>query len=107
MDSSEHTMSEPQPENKLRSAVKGILGFFLGILISLGCLYVSGVAASPVDLHPRTFPLLNAIALAVVGILVLRKMRESGYGQGILIAMSVAFLVNAALVVLFWGGVRE
>ena len=39
-------------------------------------------------------PLLNAIALVATGAVALRKANESSYPEGVLIAVSVAFVLN-------------
>jgi len=42
------------------------------------------------------FPVINGLALAGLEIIALRKMRESSYALGVLIAVSLTFLLNAA-----------
>jgi hypothetical protein len=77
-----------------------VLGLLLGVLISLGCLFLSiflGMTISPS--HGWLFPLLNAVGLAVAAIVALRQMRESSYALGIVIALSLAFLLNTACAV--------
>jgi hypothetical protein len=93
-------MLEIQPEKTPRSTLEVVLGFLLGVLISLGCLFLSiflGLTISPG--HSWLFPLLNAVGLVVAGIIALRQMRVSSYALGIVIALSLAFLLNTAYAV--------
>jgi len=95
-------MLEIQPEKTPRSTLEVVLGFLLGVLISLGCLFFSislGMTISPS--HSWLFPLLNAVGLAVAGIIALRQMRESSYALGIVIALSLSFLLNTGCAVAF------
>jgi hypothetical protein len=93
-------MLEIEPEKIPRSTLEVVLGFLLGVLVSLGCLFLSiflGMTISPS--HGWLFPLLNAVGLAVAAIVALRQMRESSYALGIVIALSLAFLLNTACAV--------
>jgi|HubBroStandDraft_4_1064222.scaffolds.fasta_scaffold52343_3 hypothetical protein len=90
-------MVDLQPEKTPRSTVEVILGCLLGVLISLGCLFFAIFLGTNLGQgHSWMFPLLNAAALAVAGIIALRQMRESSYALGIVIALSLAFVLNTA-----------
>jgi hypothetical protein len=90
-------MLEAPPDKPPRTTIQVILGVLFGILISLGCLFLTiflGMTISP----RRTwlFPLLNAAGLALAGIVAFRLRKESSYALGIVIALSLAFLLNTA-----------
>ena|ERR1700730_1809273 len=93
-------MLEIEPEKIPRSTLEVVLGLLLGVLISLGCLFLSIFLGVTISQSPRwLFPLLNAVGLAVAAIVALRQMRESSYALGIVIALSLAFLLNTACAV--------
>jgi hypothetical protein len=90
-------MFENPTESNPRSTIQVLLGILLGILVSLGCLFFSVFLGSALGLRREwMFPVLNALALVASGIIALRQWRESSYAQGILIAVSVALLLDAA-----------
>jgi len=79
-----------------------LLGFLLGVLLSLGCLFLTiflGMTISPA--HQWVFPVLNGIGLLGAAIVAWRQMRESSYALGIVIALAVAFLLNTACGVMY------
>jgi hypothetical protein len=87
-------MSQPSESNP-RSTLQVALGFFLGILVCIGCWFLSVLAGAALGLrHTWMLPLLNAIALVATGAVALRKANESSYPEGVLIAVSVAFVLN-------------
>jgi hypothetical protein len=89
-------MAENSEQNS-RSTMEVILGFLLGVLLSLGCLFLTiflGITISPA--HRWVVPFLNGIGLLGAGIIACRRMRESSYALGMVIALSFAFLLNAA-----------
>jgi len=87
-------MSETS-EIKPRSPLQVALGFFLGILLCIGCSFLSVLAGAALGLsHAWMFSLLNAIALVASGMVALRKANQSSYPEGVLIAVSVAFVLN-------------
>jgi uncharacterized membrane protein YccC len=89
-------MFETQPEGNRPSTGEVILGFLLGILASLLCLFFCVFLGSTLGGRPWTFPVINGLALVGVGIMALRKVRESSYALGVVIAVSLMFLLNAA-----------
>ena len=96
-------MFETPPANTPRTTIQVILGFLFGVLISLGCLFLTiflGMTISP----SRTwlFPMLNAVGLALAGVVAFRQMRESSYALGIVIALSLAFLLNTACGIVYF-----
>jgi hypothetical protein len=95
-------MFETQPEGNPRSTREVILGFLLGVLASLLCLFFCIFLGSTVGGRGWMFPVINGLALVGVGIIALRKMRESSYALGVLIAISLTFLLNAACGVAFY-----
>lgn len=72
-----------------------ILGFLFGVVISLVCLFLAIVLGWNLGAKRGwVFPLLNAIGLIVAGFVALRRMRESSYALGIVIALALAFILN-------------
>jgi hypothetical protein len=94
-------MFETQPEGNPRSTVQVILGFLLGILASLGCLFFCIVLGMSLGGPSWLFPVINGLALVAVGIVALRNVPESSYYVGVLIAVSLVFLLNAGCGVAF------
>jgi hypothetical protein len=90
-------MFESQPENNSRPTMQVVLGFLLGVLIALGCLFFSIFLGTALAWRERwLFPVFTGIGLGVAGIVAFRRMKESGYAFGIVIALSIAVLVDAA-----------
>ena len=89
-------MFEIQPKDNPRSTGEVILGFLLGILASLGCLFFCIVLGMNLGGPSWLFPVINGLALVAVGIVALRNVPESSYYMGVLIAVSLVFLLNAA-----------
>ena len=76
-----------------------VLGFLLGILLSLGCLFLTiflGMTISPA--HQWLSSFFNGSGLLGAGIIACRRVRESSYALGVVIALSLAFLINSV-----WG----
>jgi len=44
--------------------------------------------------HSWMFPVINAIALVASGVVALRNVNKSSYPEGVLIAVSVALILN-------------
>ena len=89
-----------EPENNRRSIPQVAMGFLLGILVCLGCLFFSILLGSVLGLRQVwMFPLLNGIALVAAGTVALRRVSQSSYPEGVLIAVSVAFLLNVLFIV--------
>ena len=87
------------PDNKPRSTLRAVLGFLLGTLVCISCLFFSILLGGALGLrHAWMFPTLNAIALVASGMLALRKAHKSSYSEGVLIAVSVAFILNVLFV---------
>jgi len=90
-------MFESPPDTSPRTTIQVILGVLFGILISLGCLFLTiflGMTISP--RRGWLFPLLNAAGLALAGIVAFRQRKESSYAFGMVIALALAFLLNTA-----------
>ena len=89
-------MFETQLENKLRPTIQVLLGFLLGTLLSLVCLFSTLILGGVLGVQRVwIFPALNAAALLASGIATLRRWPTSNYAQGVLIALSVALLLDA------------
>jgi hypothetical protein len=83
-------------DESVHSTQKVVLGFLLGLILSVGCFVITVfVGMSLGSRHNWVFPLLNAIALILVGLYTVRKYHESGVARGTVIALSLVFLVNA------------
>ena len=90
------SMFETQ-QNNPRSTLQVFLGFLLGVVIDLAGLFLSVMLGSALALHQTwLFAVLNAIALLAAGIVALRYVRESSYAQGVVIALSLGLLLDAA-----------
>ena len=90
-------MIEAEPEKPARSNLQVFLGFLLGVLISLGCLFLTIFLAITLGSN-RTwlYPVADAIALIAAGVVALRLARQSSYAVGAVIALSLALLLDAA-----------
>ena len=72
------------------------LGFGLGLIGGILCFAITVVVGMTFQSkHGWVFPLLNAIALILAGIIALRNYNESGVARGAVIALSLVFLLNA------------
>ena len=90
-------MFEKQMEKPARSRLQLFLGFLLGIVASLGCLFLAIFFGKALEERgPWIYPAIDAIALIVVGIFALKRVRESSLALGAVIALSVALLLDAA-----------
>jgi hypothetical protein len=100
-------MSET-PESSPRSIHQVALGFLLGILVCVGCLFFSILLGAALRVrHTWIFPVLNAIALIASGLVALRNANKSSYPEGVLIAVSVAFILNFVLLAMTQSGYVE
>jgi hypothetical protein len=75
-------MFETQPDRNRRSTREVILGFLLGVLASLLCLAFCILWGSTFGGPNRPFPVINGLALLGIGVIALRKVRESSYALG-------------------------
>ena len=91
-------MSETEPEKPVRSNLQVFLGFLLGIVASLGCLFLAIVLGTLMQGRMWIYPAIKAIALIVVGMFAVRRFRESSLAAGAVIALSLALLLDAACV---------
>jgi hypothetical protein len=84
------------PDESVHSTGKVALGFFLGLILGAVCFVIAVVVGMNLgSRHNWVFPLLNAIALVLASLLALRKYNESGISRGMVIALSIVFLINA------------
>jgi|SRR5581483_3729473 len=78
-----------------RSTIQVLLGFLLGIVASLLCLFLAIFLGSTLRTrHTWLFPLFNAIGLVLLGIVAAKNARQSGYAAGAVIALSLALLLD-------------
>jgi hypothetical protein len=90
-------MFETEPEKPARSNLQLFLGFLLGVVASLGCLFLALFFGKAFEQRGSwIYPAINAVALITVGILVLRRVRESSLAVGAVMALSLALLFDAA-----------
>lgn len=89
-------MFDADPDNP-RSNLQVFLGFLLGVVASLGCLFLTIFLAATLGSKPGwILPALNAAALILVGVVALRRVKESSYALGAVIALALALLLDAA-----------
>ena len=85
-------------ESKSRSGLQAALGLLLGVLVCVGCLFFSILLGAALRVgQPWMFPVLNAIALVAPGVVTLRNINKSSYPEGVLIAISVAFILDVVV----------
>ena len=90
-------MFETEPEKPPRSNLQLFLGFLLGVVASLGCLFLALFFGKAFEQHGSwIYPAINAIALILVGIFALKRVRESSLALGAVIALSLALVLDAA-----------
>jgi uncharacterized membrane protein YccC len=90
-------MPDSQPEKSARSTVQVVLGFLLGVVITLGCLFFAIFLGSALAMRQQwLYPVIIAIALVLAGIIALRHVRESSYALGVVIALALGLLLDAA-----------
>jgi hypothetical protein len=93
-------MFETEPEKPAGSKLQVFLGFLLGIVASLGTLFLAIFFGTVFEHRGRwVYPAINAIALIVVGIFALKRVRESKLALGAVIALALALLLDAAAAV--------
>ena len=95
-------MYETEPQKAPRSRVPVLLGFLLGVVAGLATLIVSIFFTFTFQVHEKwLLPALNAAVLIGIGIVASRHARESSYALGMVIALSIALLLDAAYAVAF------
>jgi Na+/melibiose symporter-like transporter len=89
-------MFDSGPDNP-RSNLQVLLGFLLGVVASLGCLFLTIFLAATLGSRPVwILPAFNAAALIAAGVVALRHVKESSYALGTVIALALALLLDAA-----------
>ena len=89
-------MFESDPEKSSRSNLHVFFGFLLGIVASLVCLFLAIFFGVNLQVHDWVLPMIDAIALILVGIFAVRRARESSLALGMVISLSLALLLDAA-----------
>ena len=96
-------MFDTQPGKPERSNIQVFLGFLLGIVASLGCLFLAIFLGSTVSPgHGWTYPLFDAVAMILIGAIAVKNLRESSYALGAVIALSLALLLDGACALAFF-----
>jgi uncharacterized membrane protein YccC len=96
-------MRDAEREKPARSNLQMFLGFLLGVVASLGSLFLSISLVATLGPHGRwLYPLCVAIVLIGAGLVALRHARESSYAAGAVIAFSLALLMDAAWAIAFF-----
>ncbi len=84
------------PDESAHSTPKVGLGFILGLALSALCFVIAAYVGMALrSRHLWVLPLLNAIALILATLSAFRKYNESSIARGMVIALSLVFLVNA------------
>jgi hypothetical protein len=79
------------------SVLQVLLGFLLGLLIDFGCIVLSILSGLALRVnHAWLFPAFNAMALIVAAMISIRRVRESGLALGVVIAVALGLLLDAA-----------
>lgn len=92
-------MLEPHVRHS-RLSMQAVLGFLLGIVASLFCLFFSmflGSTLGPRHLH--SFPVITAVALIALGAIAMKNARRSEFGLGAVVALGLALLLDAVYLV--------
>jgi hypothetical protein len=92
-------MVEIEPEKPPRSNVQVLLGFVLGIAASLLCLFLAIFLGSLFKAGNWIYPTIEAIALIGIGIFAARRVPESSLALGVVIALSLALLLDGVCAV--------
>ena len=92
-------MPETEPKKPPRSNLHVFLGFLLGIVASLGCLFLAIFLGTLLRAGGWIYPTLEAIALIGLGIVAARKAPESSLALGAVIALSLALLLDGVCAV--------
>jgi hypothetical protein len=92
-------MLDTEPEKPARSNLQVFLGFLLGIVASLGCLFLAIFLGAMFKTGAWVYPTFNAIAIICVGILAARRVPESSLALGAVIALSLALLLDGVCAV--------
>jgi hypothetical protein len=96
-------MFETDPEQNKRSGIQVLLGFLLGVVLSMACLFLSiFLGSTTAPSHPWLMPLFNAIGLIGAGVVAWRQVRESSFALGAVIAFAIALLLDGACAVVLW-----
>ena len=89
-------MFETEPEKPSRSNLQVFLGFLLGIVASLGCLFLAIFLGAMMQGRLWIFPVIDTIGLILVGTFALRRARESSLAAGAMISLALALILDAA-----------
>jgi len=88
-------MFDNAAQKPTRSALQVFLGVLLGTAISVGCSLLAIFIGIGLKVgRDWMFPLLVAMALVGSGLIALKQVRESSLAVGVVIALSVALLLD-------------
>jgi hypothetical protein len=109
-----NTTGQPQDLTKRHSTAEVIGGFAIGVGLIIICTGLLGTAGVTLARYFRTFAsfgLWSVLAFGVTqlvymvpAIIIARRSGRMGIAKGLIIAASLAFLLNASCFVLFWSG---
>lgn len=84
---------------KSRFNMQAILGFLLGVVASLLCLFFSMFVGSTLGpSHGQMYPVFTGIGLAVLALGAFRSARRSSFALGAAISLGLALLLDGAYV---------
>jgi hypothetical protein len=85
---------------KSRFNMQAVLGFLLGVVASLLCLFFSMFVGSTLGpSHSRMAPVFTGIGVAVVALVAFRNARRSSFALGAAIALGITLLLDVAYIV--------
>ena len=77
------------------SVIRLLGGMLLGLVIGLACIAVDFVIGSATMRRPFLLPVANAIVLIVAATFAIKRVHDGGWGRGLLISLSLVFILNA------------
>jgi len=105
---------QPQSPPERHPNIEVVKGFVLGVLLVIVCTCLIGAIGVTLVRYLRTFGGIGVWLVLAFGvtqllymvpaILIARRRGRAGIAKGLIIAASVAFLLNASCFVLFWSG---
>ena len=91
-----------ETETPRRSNLQVFLGFLFGCVVALACLFLSIFLAWTLSARREwIFPALTAVGLIIAGAVCLKHARTSSIAAGMVLALSIALLLDGACAVAF------